>query len=112
MADPTGTGKSGSQRPISAISHRLILRLSHSAPRGRNTSGMSSPAAVFYPSRSARPGLLALLGLIALVAGGKAVLFDTLDPDCFWHLRVAEQLKTEGVRPLVDRMSFASVQTP
>jgi hypothetical protein len=73
---------------------------------------MSSPAAAFYPSRCARPGLLALLGLIALVAGGKAVLFDTLDPDCFWHLRVAEQLKAEGVRPLVDRMSFASVQTP
>src|SRR5829696_4979066 len=73
---------------------------------------MPAPVAVFHPSRSATPGFLALMGLIALVAAGKAVLFDTLDPDCFWHLRVAEQLEAEGVRPLVDRLSFASVQTP
>src|SRR3954467_7460292 len=56
-------------------------------------------------------GFLLLVGLVALVAGGKAVLFDTIDPDCFWHLKVAEQLRAEGVRPVVDRLSFASVQT-
>ena len=35
--------------------------------------------------------------LIALIAGvgiGKAVQSDTLDPDLFWHLRVADQLRT------------------
>ncbi len=35
-----------------------------------------------------------------------------MDPDAFWHLRVADQLFTEGVHPLVDRLSFASIQSP
>jgi hypothetical protein len=49
---------------------------------------------------------------LALAAGGKAILFDTIDPDCFWHLKVAEQLDAEGIRPLVDRLSFASIRQP
>jgi hypothetical protein len=53
-----------------------------------------------------------LIALLALCAGGKAILFDTLDPDCFWHLRVAEQLRQDGIGPLVDRLSFASVKEP
>jgi hypothetical protein len=53
-----------------------------------------------------------LLGLIALAAGGKAVLFDTLDPDLFWHLRVADQLQRQGVGPIVDELSYASVREP
>lgn len=61
-------------------------------------------------SRHGAIGFLLLLGLIALVAGAKAVLFDTMDPDCFWHLKVAEQLWQEGIHPLVDRLSFASIQ--
>src|SRR5829696_10259538 len=73
---------------------------------------MPAPVAVFHPSRSATPAFLALLGLVALVAGGKAVLFDTLDPDCFWHLRVAEQLRQDGIGPLVDRLSFGSMKEP
>ena len=79
--------------------------------------GMSAPADVGLRSdavasrRSARVGFVLLVGLVALVAGGKAVLFDTIDPDCFWHLLVAGQLKAEGIGPLVDRLSFASVQT-
>jgi len=53
-----------------------------------------------------------LIALLALCAGSKAVLYDTLDPDCFWHLKVAEQLREEGIRPLVDRLSFASTKEP
>jgi hypothetical protein len=53
-----------------------------------------------------------LIALLALCAGGKAVLYDTLDPDCFWHLKVAEQLRQDGVGPLVDRLSFASIKEP
>src|SRR4051812_45101765 len=53
-----------------------------------------------------------LLGLILLAAAGKGVLYDTLDPDAFWHLRVAEQLHRDGVRPLVDDISFSSIRQP
>ena len=65
------------------------------------------------PCTRAWPGGFALmLGLLALVAGSKAILYDTLDPDCFWHLRVADQLQRDGVGPLVDEISFASLKTP
>src|SRR2546423_14742912 len=72
---------------------------------------MPLPAA---PARScsSRAGFVLLIGLIALVAAGKAILFDTMDPDCFWHLRVADQLRTDGIGPIVDRLSFGSIQTP
>ncbi len=53
-----------------------------------------------------------LLMCILLVAGAKAVLADTIDPDCFWHLRVAEQLQHDGIGRLVDHLSFASIKTP
>jgi hypothetical protein len=53
-----------------------------------------------------------LIALAALCGGGKAILHDTLDPDCFWHLRVAEQLHREGVHPLVDHIAFGSSKTP
>ncbi len=64
------------------------------------------------PTRSAKPGFWLLIGLIALFAGAKPILFDTLDPDCFWHLRVAAQLHRDGIHPLVDGLSFASIKTP
>src|SRR5439155_16997475 len=57
-------------------------------------------------------GFALLVALVALVAGGKAILHDTLDPDCFWHLRVAEQLHRDGIGPLVDNLSFASSKRP
>lgn len=57
-------------------------------------------------------GAALFIVLIALAAGGKAVLFDTIDPDCFLHLLAADQLLTDGIGPLVDRQSFASVSTP
>jgi hypothetical protein len=66
----------------------------------------------FIPTRSAKPGFWLLIGLIALFAGAKPILFDTLDPDCFWHLRVAAQLHRDGIHPLVDDLSFASIKTP
>lgn len=49
---------------------------------------------------------------MALVAVGKPILFDSMDPDCFWHLRVAQQLRAEGIGPLVDHLSFASLPQP
>ena len=57
-------------------------------------------------------GFTAIISLIMLFAAGKAVLHDTMDPDFFWHLRVAEQLHRDGVHPIVDQLSFSSVKTP
>ncbi|HEX4124248.1 MAG TPA: hypothetical protein VHY37_05930 [Tepidisphaeraceae bacterium] len=62
--------------------------------------------------RGQRIGLLLMVGLLICVAAGKVVLADVLDPDCFWHLRVADQLHTDGIGPLVDRLSFASNPEP
>src|SRR5207247_2640267 len=53
-----------------------------------------------------------VLGLVLLAASAKAMLYDTLDPDAFWHLRVAEQIQREGIRPLVDEISFSSIRQP
>lgn len=53
-----------------------------------------------------------LLSLLILSAAAKTILYDSLDPDLFWHLRVAEQLREDGIGPLVDRISYASIQTP
>ena len=58
------------------------------------------------PSR----GFVLTIAVLALAAAGKAVLYDTLDPDCFWHLRVAAQLERDGVGSLVDEISFASIK--
>jgi hypothetical protein len=57
-------------------------------------------------------GYWLLVGLLAAFAAAKAVRFDTLDPDCFWHLRVADQLVHDGVGPLVDHLSFSSRPEP
>jgi hypothetical protein len=64
------------------------------------------------PNPSARTGFWLLIGLLAMFAAGKAVLFDTLDPDCFWHLRVAAQLHRDGIGSIVDDLSFASSKQP
>jgi hypothetical protein len=63
-------------------------------------------------SSRAPVGFLLLIALLALCAAGKAVLYDTLDPDCFWHLRVAEQLQRDGIGPIMDHLSFASSRQP
>lgn len=59
-----------------------------------------------------RVGFILLLAVLLLMAASKSVLYDTLDPDAFWHLRVAEQIERDGVRPLVDDISFMSIKQP
>lgn len=61
---------------------------------------------------SSRVTFWLLIGLIVSVGVGKAVLSDTLDPDLFWHLRVAEQLRADGIGPIVDNLSFSSIKQP
>ena len=57
-------------------------------------------------------GFWLFVGCIAGIGVSKTVLSDTLDPDLFWHLRVAEQLRAQGVHPLVDSLSFTSIKDP
>ncbi len=75
---------------------------------------LSLAAASATPAAAARPlpGFWLLAALLALLAAAKAILFDTLDPDGFLHLLAADQLLRDGIGPIVDRQSFASVQTP
>ena len=49
--------------------------------------------------------LIALLISIAVV---KAVIADPIDPDFFWHIRVADQLIARGIGPVPDPFSFMS----
>src|SRR5205814_1338906 len=65
-----------------------------------------------FAEQAGRISFWLLIGMIALVGVGKAVVSDTLDPDLFWHLRVADQLHRDGVGPLVDELSFQSIRTP
>jgi hypothetical protein len=61
----------------------------------------------------ARRGFILLIALFALFAAAKPILYDTLDPDCFWHLRVADQLLAQAhISPIVDHLSFSSEKTP
>jgi len=72
---------------------------------------MPDPRAI--PSPSPRLGFGLLLALLALVAAGKVILADTLDPDCFWHLRVADEIARQSwPHPLIDDLSFASIRQP
>jgi len=65
------------------------------------------------PSPSPSLGFALLLSLLALVAAGKVILADTIDPDCFWHLRVgAEIARQSWPHPLIDDLSFASIRQP
>jgi hypothetical protein len=60
----------------------------------------------------ARAGFTLLVGVLLLLMAGKAIVVENLDPDFFWHLKVAEQLQAVGVGPLVDDLSFASMREP
>ena len=67
----------------------------------------------FVPTRRrVALGMALLVGVVSVAAAGKAVLYDTLDPDCFLHLLAADQLLTDGIGLLVDHQSFASVPRP
>jgi hypothetical protein len=57
-------------------------------------------------------GAALFINLIALAAAAKAVLYDTIDPDCFLHLLAADQMLRDGIGPIVDHQSFASVSAP
>ena len=59
-------------------------------------NGMTRPNSRYSPLQPG-VGFALLVGLVVLIAAGKPILFDTLDPDCFWHLRVAEQLRVDGI---------------
>src|SRR5438046_1064340 len=72
---------------------------------------MSELAADRAPAKP-RLGFILLITLAALCAGGKAILHDGIDPDCFWHLRVAGQLQRDGIGPLVDDIAWASSKQP
>lgn len=58
------------------------------------------------------PGFWPLIGILALVPAISQLSMHGLDPDLFWHLRVAEQLLADGIGPLVDKLAFASITTP
>src|ERR1051325_3646224 len=60
----------------------------------------------------ARFGFALLISLLLLLAASQSVLYDSLYPDWFRPLRVAEQIEREGVHPIVDQLSFASVKQP
>ncbi len=63
--------------------------------------------------RSPALGFWLLLSLLCILAAAKVVLGDTLDPDCFWHLRVGDEIAKVGwPRPIVDDLSFASIRQP
>jgi hypothetical protein len=62
--------------------------------------------------RRTRLGYWLLVALVATVGVGKAVRSDVMDPDSFWHVRVAEQLLREGVHPIVDHLSYMSIKEP
>lgn len=59
-----------------------------------------------------RTGFWLFAALLGLFAAAKVALYDSLDPDCFWHLRVAAQLRHDGIGPIVDELSFASIRQP
>ena len=56
----------------------------------------------------ARLGFALCVGVLLAIVIAKAVLADSLDPDFFWHVRVAEQLLTRGIGPVPDPFSFMS----
>jgi hypothetical protein len=75
----------------------------------------TAPAVPARQIRTVNPfaGFLCLAALIALLGAAKAILADTLDPDSFWHLRVADELSRQSwPHPLVDDLSFSSIKAP
>jgi len=67
--------------------------------------------AVYESRPSPTASFWLLIAIISLIGVSKAVN-TPLDPDLFWHLRVAEQLQHEGIHPLVDHISFMSTRDP
>jgi len=57
-------------------------------------------------------GFWLVASLLIVAAAGKSILYDNLDPDFFWHLRVADQLSRDGIGRIVDEISFESIREP
>src|SRR5688500_20136002 len=70
---------------------------------------MTSDVAV-QDNRRAAIGFWLLISVIVGLGVGKAVRSDVMDPDAFWHIRVAEQLLAEGIHPIVDHLSYGSIK--
>src|SRR5688572_32862031 len=73
---------------------------------------MPEPVLTTDPARRVRKGFLLLAALIALVPAGKAILYDTIDPDCWIHLYIADQLVRDGIGPIVDEHSYMTTKEP
>ena len=73
---------------------------------------MPSPGIPEEGKRGAKAGFYLLIAVLALAAAAKVILYDTLDPDLFWHLKVADQLAALPFpHPIVDQLSFASIKS-
>lgn len=59
-------------------------------------------------SDSTRTGYRWALALLLSIPAFKAIVADSIDPDFFWHIRVAGQLLQHGIGPVPDPWSFMS----
>lgn len=91
---------------LGADKHSVRITAPVSAPPARAAPAPIPPVA---PTSTV---LWLPVALVVMVAIAKVVLADTMDPDAFWHLRVADQLLRDGIGPLVDSLSFASLKSP
>jgi hypothetical protein len=83
------------------------------APADSTADSLADSPALPNPTARIRLGFALLVLLIAMAAASKAIVADTLDPDCFWHLRVGQELIGQSwPHPLVDDLSFASSKAP
>ncbi len=57
-------------------------------------------------------GFWLLIAILLAIGIFKSVITDSLDPDSFWHIKVADQLLHDGIHPLVDHLSFSSIKVP
>src|SRR5204862_1341700 len=72
----------------------------------------SVPESTYSLRAASRVGFILLAALLLLTAAGKAVLYDTVDPDCFIHLLAANQLTRDGIGPIDDDQSYMSIKQP
>lgn len=74
---------------------------------------ISHGAGELHASRAVGIGFVLLMTSLVLMVVGKSVFHDTLDPDLFWHLCVAQRVAAmPWPHPLVDDLSFSSLRQP
>lgn len=64
--------------------------------------------ALFDREDPSRLGFALAVALLCALVAAKVVLADPIDPDFFWHVRVADQLLARGIGPVPDPFSFMS----